>query len=438
MTGYLEPAFLTKHADGILPLWHDIGMETSNVHFPKTRHKDWWTGHSWATGLFSTATGKGQESSSEAVHAYYAMTLLARSMQVDETFPSLLLAMEMRSVQTYWHMDISAPVQDWVYEPTFVLPNRMVGVVAETKVSVSTWFGNEKAFVHGIQLIPFTAVTAQLFPITYVQQQLPILESAVTSRGKQDIWSTIATMEAAMLDPETSWKKFMECTTGPCWDTGLSKAGALYWTGTRPRTKAKDVSDSPTIVELKANCLGFPSCFPLQCCGTFPGCCNRMTFSNLECCPNFKPPPSLPTPVKLPDSSSTCHNQPQCAVAGANHTALACCSTKEGCCPGLGCCTPTPSKSLERPTFHEKTQPKAKSHKEEMQPKSNSQTPSSKNVWFALGISVFLFFSTPQILFFIRRRTYEPLERNRWQRIGECSMLVIGCATVAIFYLFFN
>ncbi|CAM9873455.1 unnamed protein product, partial [Chrysoparadoxa australica] len=39
------------------------------------RHKDFFSGHSWASGLFSQANGKSQESSSEAVNAYYGAYL---------------------------------------------------------------------------------------------------------------------------------------------------------------------------------------------------------------------------------------------------------------------------------------------------------------------------------------------------------------------------
>ena len=37
--------------------------------FPFARHKDFFDGHSWASGLFQQANGKGQESSSEVLHS---------------------------------------------------------------------------------------------------------------------------------------------------------------------------------------------------------------------------------------------------------------------------------------------------------------------------------------------------------------------------------
>ena len=49
---------------------------TSSSLFPVARHKDFYDGHSWASGLFPMANGKSQESVSEAVNAYYGATLL--------------------------------------------------------------------------------------------------------------------------------------------------------------------------------------------------------------------------------------------------------------------------------------------------------------------------------------------------------------------------
>ena len=43
--------------------------------FPPARHKDWFDGHSWASGIFFMGQAKSQESTSEAVNAYYGVYL---------------------------------------------------------------------------------------------------------------------------------------------------------------------------------------------------------------------------------------------------------------------------------------------------------------------------------------------------------------------------
>jgi endoglucanase Acf2 len=42
----------------------------SDPYFPVFRHKDWYDGHSWASGLFQWNGGGNQESSSESINGY--------------------------------------------------------------------------------------------------------------------------------------------------------------------------------------------------------------------------------------------------------------------------------------------------------------------------------------------------------------------------------
>lgn len=82
--------------------------------FPSARHKSWFDGHSFASGLFPFANGKSQESSSEAVNGYYGAYLwsLVRNGSANPNdddspqtnFLRMVLAMEIRGAKTYWHM----------------------------------------------------------------------------------------------------------------------------------------------------------------------------------------------------------------------------------------------------------------------------------------------------------------------------------------------
>jgi endo-1,3(4)-beta-glucanase len=49
--------------------------------FPTFRHKDWYQGSSWASGIaVSPLNGRNQESSSEAIAAYEAVALYGKEM----------------------------------------------------------------------------------------------------------------------------------------------------------------------------------------------------------------------------------------------------------------------------------------------------------------------------------------------------------------------
>lgn len=111
----LAPAFFapfqtffdTLARDVCNPLRHD-------KMFPFSRHKDMFDGHSWASGLFQQGNAKNQESSSEAVNAYYAVTLYTEVTQQKawRDFAHILLTMEIQAVQTYWHISssLSSPI----------------------------------------------------------------------------------------------------------------------------------------------------------------------------------------------------------------------------------------------------------------------------------------------------------------------------------------
>ncbi len=74
--GYFVDAFATLskfdnnyiqlHKKEILMIVKDIcNNDASDQNFPYVRHKDFFDGHSWASGLFQQSDGKNQESSSE-------------------------------------------------------------------------------------------------------------------------------------------------------------------------------------------------------------------------------------------------------------------------------------------------------------------------------------------------------------------------------------
>jgi endo-1,3(4)-beta-glucanase len=146
----LDPKFVDTHRAEIETFIRDIHtVDSSDKEFPVVRHKDFFDGHSWASGLYPQANGKGQESSSEAVNAYYAVYLYAKATGKTElmSFAHLTLAMELHSTKTYWHMKSDSDVYDSVFAA-----GKMVGNIGALDVTALTWFGFEFEFVHGINM----------------------------------------------------------------------------------------------------------------------------------------------------------------------------------------------------------------------------------------------------------------------------------------------
>ena len=66
MVARFDPPFYDNNKAALDTFVRDIcNPDPTDPDFPWARHKDWFDGHSWASGLFPQANGKGQESSSE-------------------------------------------------------------------------------------------------------------------------------------------------------------------------------------------------------------------------------------------------------------------------------------------------------------------------------------------------------------------------------------
>ena len=294
--------------------------------FPYARHKDFFDGHSWASGLFQQANGKGQESSSEASNAYYAVYLYAlATANLDlSRFAHLLLSMEIQATQFYWHMP-----NDEIYDAVFSI-NRMVGNIGALDVTASTWFGSELEYVHGINIMPVTPVTAILFDQQYVMTEYPALASRLpppasagskqcannvqcaaagilgyccpTPEGAmlaccdplvngqsrmQDEWKSLIYIDHAVIDRDAAWNQVKSISGfGP----GGSKSNSLFWVASRLPTligfnstaKAPDVKGA-----VKSACVANSACDAMglvgQCCPSDPSSSGPGTI--LGCCP---------------------------------------------------------------------------------------------------------------------------------------------------------
>jgi endo-1,3(4)-beta-glucanase len=313
--GKIDPSFIERfgpHVDAVL---HDVAHNTngdstrvssSSTFFPMTRHKSWFDGHSYATGMFPFGNGKSQESSSEAVNCYYGAYLWSlvrhHEMSSDLTdFSRLLLAMEIRGARTYWHMlprsvvDNSTHTRPHVYPPDFE-ENYMVGNVGMLDVAVNTWFGTDPLYIHMINAIPITAVTNLLFGKDYVQYEYPFL---MESRSEVEMaWRGYTTCIHSIIDADTAWVEAQDLVSYEL-DAALSKSQVLYFISQQPGFG--DSSKTP----------------------------NRKTFPTNPPNTDKTQPPS----TSSKSSSSTCASHPKCVAAKlygeccptSSHVFLDCC-----------------------------------------------------------------------------------------------------------------
>ena len=81
-----DPEWGRSMWDGVLLLIRSIANPSDDdEYFPTWRNKDWYQGHSWASGIaMNYLNGRNQESSSEAIAAYEAVALYGRVMVSNE------------------------------------------------------------------------------------------------------------------------------------------------------------------------------------------------------------------------------------------------------------------------------------------------------------------------------------------------------------------
>jgi len=229
--GKEDPEWLNSKKDIVLDLVRDFANPSNaDPFFTMSRHKDWYEGHSWASGLFGFGDSNNQESSSEAVNSYYGVYLLGESLNHKQLklWGKLLLATEIRSVQKYYQISSTSEI----YDPVFAA-NKVVGVLWATKVDYMTFFGNDPEYIFGIQMIPFTAITEELIPKSWALEQFPLVATSLTRASPpiQEGWKGVVIMNQAIVDKSTAWTNVQ---TLAFFDNGNTKTNSLYWIATRP------------------------------------------------------------------------------------------------------------------------------------------------------------------------------------------------------------
>lgn len=195
--------------------------------FPIFRMFDWFTGHSWASGLFAGADGRNEESSSEDYNFAYGMKLWGKvsGNQRMESTGDLMLAVMKRSMNKYMYYSSSNSV-----EPSQILPNKVSGILFDNKIDYTTYFGTPKdhpEYVHGIHMLPITPASSLIRGSAYVkeewQQQITTFISKVS-----DGWAGILRLNQALYDAASSYAFFSSSSWSPAYlDNGQSRTWSL-------------------------------------------------------------------------------------------------------------------------------------------------------------------------------------------------------------------
>lgn len=246
----------------VVALARDIANPShTDSHFPTWRHKDWFVGSSWASGIVPTKwgpdqNGRNQESISEAVNAYDALALYGAEMHRvfgrvgdlagQETSQNirdtgrLLLSTELTAARLYWQVceEDCGRGTERVYPEDYA--PKVVGQVWSDSAQMQTWFGSSWWKVFGIQLMPQTAVSEDLWNPTWIAQMLPAFARSCDNDPtdcKLQGWSTLQWGAAAVLGGCLTAREHVLDLPDSVYATdggnGQSKSNALWWIATR-------------------------------------------------------------------------------------------------------------------------------------------------------------------------------------------------------------
>ncbi|CAD7699408.1 unnamed protein product [Ostreobium quekettii] len=239
-----DKRWLDSHRQKVLELVRDYANPNrADRYYPFARHFDFYLAHSWAGGLWVFDAGRNQESSSEAVNAYYALYLLGSAMEDKQLgdWGRILMSMELAAAQKYWHIPSSSAIYPAPFSAT-----KIVGILWSTRVDYSTWFGLNVEYIHCIQYLPFTPLTEVLLDAGWMEEDYPVVAAALGRPDPplSDWWRGYIVMAHAIIDREAAWK---EAATLESFDLGSTRANVLYWIATRPSQGAPPGTPSPAL-----------------------------------------------------------------------------------------------------------------------------------------------------------------------------------------------
>ncbi|PNY25387.1 Glycoside hydrolase family 81 protein [Tolypocladium capitatum] len=163
----------TLAAEARLALIADIiNPSPADPYFPITRCRDWFTGHSWASGVANGAGSRDQESSGEGINGYYGALLWASVALSQDyvNYAKLLLATEQHAAHVYWHLNPqqSATDRDNPYPEQEVRNLVTMGNVMDWQSGAFLFWGNQKVEIAAIQILPVTPANEVLYDNQWV------------------------------------------------------------------------------------------------------------------------------------------------------------------------------------------------------------------------------------------------------------------------------
>jgi len=252
---HFDSAWAIDHYEDVLLLVRDYANPSvEDTAFPTFRNKDWYRGHSWASGLTEPKFDNimNQESSGEAIAAYESVALFGKVMtsifqDIGDTEKAsvtkmihniglTLTATEVRSTQKYWQ--VRQNVEDSEKRFPAIYTASVVGILWETALFFTTWFGNAPYLIYGIQLLPLTPISESRDNMKWAEEIYEPLAASCNALCISEGWSvqvyailaTIGRVQEAVENTLNLPSSVYEHAGG----NGHSKSNTLWYIASRP------------------------------------------------------------------------------------------------------------------------------------------------------------------------------------------------------------
>lgn len=214
----------SANKDWVNSLIRDVSTYGDDTTYPQSRNFDWYSGHSMAKGLFVSADGKDEESSSEDYNFAYGMKLWGSV--IGDTLLSaranLILAIERRSMNHYMLYQSNNTTM-----PANYIGNKVSGIMFENKIDHTTYFGQLVQYIQGIHMIPITPISSYVRSPTFVKEEWDAKLASIID-NVTDGWRGLLMLNYALYDATTAYKFFSDTNFNYNYlDGGMSRTWAL-------------------------------------------------------------------------------------------------------------------------------------------------------------------------------------------------------------------
>jgi len=232
-----DSTWLAKAGRYVNELARDIGNPSSlDPYYPITRMKDWFAGHSWASGIGYGGGERDEESTSEAINGYHGLYMwaLASGNTALADFARILLATEIHSVQYYWHL-YPTPTHETPYPEQGLRDLTTIGNLESVQAGAWLWWGGEKSEIASIQLLPYHPISEDNIDLAWAQAMYNWASVEIPNPAVGDGWKGYVYMAHATFNNAAA---FAQAQTLKSFDSGNTYTNTLWWIATRPKTSS--------------------------------------------------------------------------------------------------------------------------------------------------------------------------------------------------------